>query len=104
MALIITHAAGAILNSFINQSDMGNMPPNDLDVCLITQSCLTLCDPRDCSLLGSSVYGIFQTKILEWVAIPFSSVIFWTQGSNPRFLYCTEILNHLGHQGSPNDL
>ena len=36
------------------------------------QQCLTLCDPMDCSLPGSSVHGILQAKILEWVAIPFS--------------------------------
>ena len=35
-------------------------------------SFLTLCDPMDCSLLGSSVHGILQARILEWVAIPFS--------------------------------
>ena len=39
---------------------------------LVTQTCLTLCDPMDCSLPGSSVHGIFQARILEWVAIPFS--------------------------------
>ena len=33
------------------------------------QSCLTLCDPRDCSPPGSSVHGILQARILEWVAI-----------------------------------
>ena len=38
----------------------------------VAQSCLTLCDPIDCSLLGSSVHGIFQARILEWVAISFS--------------------------------
>ena len=37
----------------------------------VAQSCLTLCDPMDCSLPGSSVHGIFQAKILEWVAISF---------------------------------
>ena len=36
------------------------------------QSCLTLCDPKDCSLPGSSVHGILQARILEWVAISFS--------------------------------
>ena len=36
------------------------------------QSCLTLCDPMDCSPPGSSVHGILQARILEWVAIPFS--------------------------------
>ena len=38
----------------------------------ITQSCPILCDPMDCSLLGSSVHGILQARILEWVIIPFS--------------------------------
>ena len=39
---------------------------------LVTQSCLTLCDPMDCSPPGSSVHGILQARILEWVAFPFS--------------------------------
>ena len=39
---------------------------------LVTQLCLTLWNPRDCSLPGSSVHGILQARILEWVAI-FSS-------------------------------
>ena len=38
----------------------------------VAQSCLTLSDPMDYSLPGSSVHGIFQAGILEWVAIPFS--------------------------------
>ena len=41
------------------------------------QLCLTLCDPMDCSLSGSSVHGIPQTSILEWVTIPFSRESFW---------------------------
>ena len=41
----------------------------------ITQSCLTLCDPMDCSLPGYSMNGILQARILEWVAISFSNVI-----------------------------
>ena len=36
------------------------------------QSCLTLCDPVDCSPAGSSVHGILQARILEWVAMPLS--------------------------------
>ena len=39
---------------------------------LVAQSRLTLCDPTDCSPPGSSVHGILQARILEWVAIPFS--------------------------------
>ena len=40
--------------------------------CEVAQSCLTLCDPMDCSLPGFSVHGIFQARVLEWVAISFS--------------------------------
>ena len=36
------------------------------------QSCLTLCDPMDCSPPGSFVHRILQARILEWVAMPFS--------------------------------
>ena len=38
-------------------------------MCLVTQSCLTLCDPTDCSPPDSSVRGISQARILEWVAM-----------------------------------
>ena len=38
----------------------------------VTQLYLTLCDPMDCSPPGSSIHGILQARILEWVAIPFS--------------------------------
>ena len=38
----------------------------------VFQLCLTLCDHMDCSLPGSSVHGIFQARILEWVANSFS--------------------------------
>ena len=41
----------------------------------VAQSCPTLSDPMDCSLLGSSVHGIFQARVLEWVAIAFSEAI-----------------------------
>ena len=37
----------------------------------VAQSCLTLSDPMDCSLLGSSIHGIFQARVLEWGAIAF---------------------------------
>ena len=55
-------------------------PPNafqrwkDIILCdgLLAKSCLTLYNPMDCSLPGSSVHGIFQVRILEWVAISFS--------------------------------
>ena len=40
--------------------------------CSVTQLCLTLCDPMDCSPPGSPVHGIFQARILEWVSVSFS--------------------------------
>ena len=68
----------------------------ELLVCLsvqLLQSCLTLCDPVDDDLPGSSVHGILQA-MLEWVAIPSSRGIFPTQGSNLRLglLCCRRIL------------
>ena len=50
-------------------------PKLKLAVCVcaqLLQSCLILCDPIDCSPLGSSVHGILQAKILGWVAMPSS--------------------------------
>ena len=65
------------------------------------QSCLTLRNPMDCSLPGSSVYGILQARILEWVAISFSR-----GSSRPRnwtqVLHSRQILYQLSYEGSPN--
>ena len=47
-------------------------PSECQDVCLVAQSCLTLCDFVDCSPPGSSVRGILQARVLGWVPIPFS--------------------------------
>ena len=59
---------------------------------------LTLCDPMDYTSPGSSVHGILQARILEWVAIPFLlQGIFPTQGLN----LADRFFNHLSHQGSP---
>ena len=56
--------------------------------CLRAQSCLTLCDPMDCSLPRSSVHGIPQAGILKWVAIS-SSRIFLTQGlTHASYISC----------------
>ena len=51
------------------------------------------CNTMDHSLPGSSVHGILQARILEWVAISFQG-IFVTQGSNQGLLYCKQILYH----------
>ena len=49
---------------------------------LFVQSCLTLCNPMDSILPGTSIHGILQARILEWVAIPLLQGIIPTQGSN----------------------
>ena len=68
---------------------------------LVIQLCLTLCDPMECSPPGSSVHGISQARVLEWVAISFSGGIFLTQELNPRLPHCEQTLCHLSPQGSP---
>ena len=44
---------------------------------LVAQACPTLCSPMKYSLQGSSVHGILQARILEWIAIPFSKGFSW---------------------------
>ena len=66
---------------------------------LVAQSCPTLCDPMDCSPPGSSVHGILQARILEWIAILFSwHRIFLTQGLTPGLLHCRQILYCLSYR------
>ena len=40
----------------------------------VAQSCPTFSDPMDCRLPGSSIHGIFQARVLEWVAVAFSEI------------------------------
>ena len=83
----------AIVHGVTKESDMTEQPTLSLSLhntshsasllsypgCLpelcakLLQLCLSLCNPMDCSLPGSSVYGIPQARILEWVAMPSSS-------------------------------
>ena len=56
----------------------------------LRQSCPTLCDSMDCSLLGSSVHEILQARILEWVAMPSSRGSSWPM-VQPNFLTSTEL-------------
>ena len=55
--------------------------PNMLCMCArsVAQSCLTLCNPMHCSPPGSSVHGVFQARILEWVAISYSIGSSWSR-------------------------
>ena len=75
-------------------------------MCSDAQSCPTLCNTMNCSPQGSSVHGIFQVRILEWIAI-----FFFRGSSRPRnwtwvsciaggLLCCRQILYQLSHKGS----
>ena len=55
------------------------------------QLCPTLCDPMDHSTSGSSVRGILQARILEWIAMPSSRGIFPIQVLNPSLLCLTAL-------------
>ena len=59
-----------------------------VNTCISAQSCLTLCDPMDCSPPGSSAHGVFHTRILEWAAIPLLQGVFLTQGSHISCVSC----------------
>ena len=65
--------------------------------CLVTKSCLTLCDSMGCSLPGSSVHGISQAKILEWVAVSFSRYLpnSGTESMSPAWQANSLPLSHL---------
>ena len=73
----------------------------NLYVCEVAQLCMTLCDPTDCSLPGTSINGIFQATVLEWVATSF----FWgsSQSRGQTQVSCIagrQMLYCLSHQGS----
>ena len=57
----------------------------------VAQSCPTLCDPTDCSPPGSSVHGVLQARILEWVAISFS------RGSTRHRGYYKDVITRRGN-------
>ena len=58
--------AGRVIHSHKHTVELVSVSESESEV---SQSCLTLCDPMDCSLPHSSIHGIFQARVLEWVAI-----------------------------------
>ena len=75
--------------------------PSKLLLCLVTQLCLTLCDPVDYSPPGSSVHGDSSGKKTGVGCHALLQGIFPTQGSNPDLPHRKQILYRLSHQGSP---
>ena len=70
-------------------------------VCSVVQLCATLGKPMNYSSPGSSVHGILQARLLEWVSFPLQG-IFLTQGLNLGLLHCRQNFHHLSHQGRPS--
>ena len=74
-----------LIFSFLRETWCKKFPwKQNFSMCvLVPESWPTLCDPMDCSPPGSSVYGILQARILEWVAISFSRESFWPRDWTP---------------------
>ena len=72
-------------------------------LCLVAQSCLTFCHLMDCSPPGSSVHGDSPGKNTGVGCHVLLQGTFPTQGLNPGFLHCRQILYHLGNEGSPEN-
>ena len=73
------------------------MELGSITACTCTQLCLAVCDPMDCSLPGSSVHGIFQVRILEWVVTSSSRGSSWPRDwTHISWISCIgrQILNH----------
>ena len=69
----------------------------------VAQSCLTLSDPMDHSLPGCSVHGIFQARVLEWVAVAFSNVMRQLPIKTfKRYHYMSTIVSKSQNLGTPN--
>ena len=73
-------------------------------LCLVAQSCSTLCNPMDCSPPGSSVHEDSPGKNTRWDCHALLQRIFLTQGSNPGLPQCRQILYHLSPQWGPRIL
>ena len=69
-------------------------------VCIVTQSCPTLCNPIDCSLPDSSVHENSPGKNIGLGCHVLLQGIFQTRESNPGLLHCRQIIYHMNHQGT----
>ena len=97
------HTHGRVLSSFSPCCNSISLVVTTKNIWVCAKSfhsCLTLYDPVDCSPPGSSIHGILQAKLLEWIAIPFTRGIFLTQGSNPSLSHFRQIVSSLSHEGN----
>ena len=79
-------------------------PTHPTVLCLVAQSCPTLCNPMDCNPSGSSVHGDSPGSNTGVTCHVLLQGTFPTQGPNPVFLHCKQILYCLSQQGSPRIL
>ena len=94
--LALSHRAGTVKLG-VKYSPAGSRSIAVLIMCLVVQSCLALCDPVPCSPPGSSVHGVLQAKIVEWVAISFSRGSFWPRDVSPALQVDSLPLSHRGN-------
>ena len=87
-----------------SQTQLSDFKKKNYVLWLVTQSCLTLCDPMDCSPPGSSVHGDSPGKNTGVGCHALLQGIVPTQGSNPGLPHCRQILYCLSHQGNPRIL
>ena len=90
----------------ISQGEMGRGINWEIGIDMYTQCCCcvsssVVSDSMDGSPPGSSVHGILQARILEWVATPSSRASSQSTDGNPGLLHCRQSLYHLSHQGNP---
>ena len=97
------HPWGLVLETMENQMLKPQRTPSQsvAVLCLATQSCLTLCEPMDCSPPGSYVHGDSPAKNTGVGSLSLLQQIVPTQGSNPGLPHCRRILYLLSQQGSP---
>ena len=96
VALIFVFCPGFILNLFLISTGYS------VQFSSVTQSCPTLCNPMNCSLPGSSVLGILQARILEWVAISFSRGSSQPRNWTQVYPHGRQMLYQLSYVGSPS--
>ena len=105
MARGVLLKSSQIMSFFSPQLTESRPAPSQWSTCAKSlQSCLTFCGSMDRSLPGSSVHGILQTKILEWVAMPSSRGSSWPRDwTRVSYVSCIgrRVLYHWCHLGSP---
>ena len=84
------------------QVKSGTRSQNSLMMLCYARLSLTLCDPMDCSPTGSSVQGISQARVLEWVAISFSRGSSWPRNWTCVSCIAGKFFTHFSPQGSPH--